>query len=67
MTTDKKVAEAVRLGEYSLTDEMIVAGRIYKKLCGFYPSGLLLDIVSTVYHYGVIEGKRIERAKRKKI
>ena len=66
MTTDEKVAEAVRLGGKAKMEDLFLSGYILRAYYNGPISWDLFEGIATIYHYGVIEGKRLERAKRKK-
>lgn len=67
MTTDEKVAEAVRLGGKAEIADFDLSGYILRAYYNGPISRGMFRALVAIYHYGVIEGKRIERAKRKKI
>ena len=67
MTTDEKVAEAVRLGGKAKIEDFDLSGHILRAYYDGPISWVMFRAIATIYHYGVIEGKRLERAKRKKI
>ena len=66
MTTDEKVAEAVRLGGKARIEDLFLSGYILRAYYNGPISQGMLEAITTIYYYGVIEGKRLERAKRKK-
>ena len=67
MTTDEKVAEAVRLGGKAGFEDVALSGYILRAYYNGPISQGMFRAITDIYHYGVIEGKRLERAKRKKI
>ena len=68
MKYKKEAEEAVRLGKYAIYDEAMIGIKI-AEIYGCKPLNgdryNFSAFLSTVYHYGKIQGIRLERAKRK--
>lgn len=66
----RQAEEAIKLGQYAIYDEAMVGIKI-AEICGCKPSNgdghKFGAFIGTVYHYGVIQGIRQERARRKSL